>query len=136
MGIPPKALVQASSIRNKDAILEEMEKGNQLPPQVQEQIEKMQQAIQQGAERMQQMEAQLRDKQGDLAVKQYEAETRRAALSANGQQPADPVSAQIDAQKGIADVRKTNADAQQTEVETALLLSTPAIPEFRGSVTV
>lgn len=136
VGIPPKALVQASSIRNKDAILEEMEKGNQLPPQVQEQIEKMQQAIQQGAERMQQMEAQLRDKQGDLAIKAFEAETRRAALSTKGQQPVDPVSAQIDAEKGIADIRKTNADAQQTEVETALLLSTPAVPEFRGSVTV
>jgi len=136
VGIPPKALVQASSIRNKDAILDEMEKGNQLPPQVQEQLQQMQQAIQQAAERMQQMETQLRDKQGELAVKAFDAQTRRMTATATDQTPGDPLAARVDAEKGMAEVRKTTAEAEQTEVETALLLATPAVPEFRGSVSV
>ncbi|EJO31253.1 portal protein [Achromobacter marplatensis] len=135
--IPPKAIIQASSLRNKDQILDEMEAGNQLPPQVQQQIQAMQQQLQQQGEAMQQMQQQLRDKQADLAIKATDAETRRmAVMKPDQQQPVDPVAQQVSVAKDVADIRKANAQAQQTEVETALLVTMPTAPEFRGSVSI
>lgn len=135
--IPPKAIILASSLRNKDQILDEMEQGNALPPQVQQQMQAMQQQLQQQAEAMQQMQQQLRDKQADLAIKAADAETRRMAVMKPDQpQMSDPMAQQAAVAKDIASARKTNAEAVQTEVETELLVTMPTAPEFRGSVSI
>lgn len=135
--IPPKALIMASSLRNKDQILDEMEAGKQLPPQVQQQLEQMQQQLQQAAQRLQVMEEQLRNKQADLEIKAYEAQTRRMDVARpDAVDQSDPVGQQVQAMKDIAAARKSNAEAEQTEVETSLLIAAPSIPEFRGTVSV
>ena len=41
--IPPTAIIEASSLKNKDKILQEMRAGMQIPPQVKEQMQKLQQ---------------------------------------------------------------------------------------------
>ena len=138
--IPPKAIILASSLRNKDQILDEMEQGNALPPQVQQQMQQMQQQLQQQAQAMQQMQQQLRDKQADLQIKAFDAETRRYDAMKPEQrqqaQPGNPMAEQAQIAKDVASARKTNAEAVQTEVETELLVTMPTAPEFRGSVSI
>lgn len=41
--IPPTAIIEASNLKNKDRILQEMRQGMQIPPEVKEQMQKMQQ---------------------------------------------------------------------------------------------
>lgn len=135
--IPPKAIILASSLRNKDQILDELESGKQLPPQVQEQMQQMQQAIQQAGQRMAQMEEQLRNKDADLRIKAFDAQTRRMeAQTPEQREQTDPMAQQAAVAKDIATARKTNAEAVQTEVETELLVTMPTAPEFRGSVSI
>lgn len=102
---PPYArmMVQASSLRDKDKMLEELDKmaqGPQIPPQLQQQIQEMQQAIQQLSQRAQQSEAALKDKSDENLIKahvaetkQYEAETKRAGTAAEmmAAQQAQPI---------------------------------------------
>jgi len=135
--IPPKVIILASSLRNKDQILDEMEQGKALPPQVQQQMQEMQQQLQQQAQAMQQMQEQLRNKQAELEIKATDAETRRMAVTKPDQpQMSDPMAQQAAVAKDIASARKTNAEAVQTEVETELLVTMPTSPEFRGSVSI
>ncbi|MNU70338.1 hypothetical protein D3C71_597420 [compost metagenome] len=135
--IPPKAIILASSLRNKDQILDEMEQGNALPPQVQQQMQQMQQQLQQQGQAMQQMQEQLRNKDADLRIRAFEAETRRMdAQTPEQRQQADPMAQQAQIAKDMASARKTNAEAVQTEVETELLVTMPTAPEFRGSVSI
>lgn len=135
--IPPKAIILASSLRNKDQILDEMESGNQLPPQVQQQMQQMQQQLQQQAQAMQQMQEQLRNKDADLRIRAFDAETRRiGAQTPEQRQQEDPMVQQAQIAKDVASARKTNAEAVQTEVETELLVTMPTAPEFRGSVSI
>lgn len=146
IGIPPKAIIQASSIRNKEAILDEMEKGVQLPPEVQKQMQEMQQALQaaqqkeqEQAQQLAKLQLQLQDKQGDLQIKagalqlqsraldikegelqvrQFEA--MRPDATQSPEQP-DPLM-QLDAAQKLADIEGTQADTEQTQVETLLML--------------
>lgn len=143
--IPPKAIIQASSLRNKDQILDEMEEGKQLPPAVQKQMAEMQQALQEAQERAKQLEQQVADrgmefqiKQGELQLKGAELELKRMQAmrpDAPAGETVDPVNAQLDAAKKLADIENMEAKTQQTEVETALLVAQPA-PEFKGSVSI
>ena len=41
--LPPTAIVEASNLKNKDKILQEMRQGQQIPPQVKEEMQKLQQ---------------------------------------------------------------------------------------------
>ena len=41
--VPPTAIIEASNLKNKDKILQEMRQGMQVPPQVKEQMQKLQQ---------------------------------------------------------------------------------------------
>lgn len=54
--IPTKAIIQASTIRNKDEILDYLDKQQQgqIPPQVQQQMQELQQQLQQAQEALQQ----------------------------------------------------------------------------------
>lgn len=143
MPIPPKAIIQASSIRNKDAILDEMESGKQLPPEVQQQMEQMQQQLQQQGQQLQQAQQQLQDrsqefqlKQMELEIKAQEAETKRIqATRTETPQGVDPMRQQLDAAKTAAEIEKTQVDTEQTAIENALLLSQPVQPTFKGSIS-
>lgn len=73
--IPTKLIIQASSLRNKDQILEEME--NQIPPQVQQQLQQLQQALQEAQSKLAQAEQKQALDEGELQVKQYGAQTDR-----------------------------------------------------------
>ncbi len=141
--IPPKAIIQASSLRNKDQILDELESGKQLPPEVQKQMQEMQQQLQAAQQKIQQQDQQLQDrgaefqiKARELDLKQGELEIKRAvAMRPDAQQPVDPMAQQLDAAEKLAGIDKTRADTDQTNVETALLIAQPSPPPFKGSIS-
>lgn len=132
--IPPKAIVQASSIRNKDQILDEMEKGQALPPQVQKQMDEMQQQLQAMQQELQQKNQQLADrsqefqlKQQELGLKEKEIDSRSAiALSKPGKTDTPPTA--IEQAKDIADIGKTHAETEQIVVETELAIGQAFAP--------
>lgn len=73
--IPPEALIEASSLRNKDQILESLKTGG-MPPQVQKQIQQAQEQVQQGMEQVQKSTQELSAKEAEL--RQAEAEIKVA----------------------------------------------------------
>lgn len=67
--IPTKAIIEASQLRNKDKLLEYAEQGG-IPPQLQQQMQEMQQALQQCQQQLQQAEMQKgQEKQEAQAIK-------------------------------------------------------------------
>jgi hypothetical protein len=86
--IPPDAIVEASSLRNKESILKKMrgedDKANPQLQQAQQQMQAMQQSIQQLQQQLQQAQQdnqaaiqELRIKAFDAQTKRYDAETKR-----------------------------------------------------------
>jgi len=129
IAIPPKALIQASSIRNKDAILDEMEKGQQLPPQVQKQMQEMQQQLQQAQQKLEQQAKQLADREQEFALKAGELQLKSRDLDIKQMQAMKPTepqqqdpNQQIEAVQKVADIEQTHAETEQIQVETALML--------------
>jgi len=92
--IPTKAIIQASTLRNKDEILEYLDKGG-IPPQIQKQMQDMRQQLKDAQDELQKTQMELQqakaDNAGDVAgamtdaqlrlkelqIKEYEAETQR-----------------------------------------------------------
>lgn len=141
IAIPPKAIIQASSIRNKEAILDEMDKGQQLPPQVQKQMEEMQQQLQQAQQKIQEQAQQLSDKQQEFQLKAADLQLRNRDLDIKEmvamrpqQQTAVEPHQDLEAIQKVADIEETQADTEQTRVETALMLQPqePAIEDANG----
>ncbi len=83
--IPTKAIIEASSLRNKDQILEQMEQGG-IPPQVQQQIQEMQQALEEAQKQLQQAEQQSADKQMDAQLKAMEFQIKQKELELRQQE--------------------------------------------------
>ena len=81
--IPTKAIIEASSLRNKDQILKMLEQGG-IPPQLHKQMQDLQQQLQDAQQKLQEAQS---DQQGkmteaqlkamELEIKRYEAETAR-----------------------------------------------------------
>ncbi|HEU4804994.1 MAG TPA: hypothetical protein VFS91_04180 [Nitrobacter sp.] len=75
VNLPPpmmKLLVMASSLRDKDKLLQELEQMTQqpqIPPELQQQIQEGMQLLQQQAAQIEELQRAVSDKQGDLAVK-------------------------------------------------------------------
>lgn len=142
--IPPKAIIQASSLRNKDQILDEMEEGKQLPPAVQKQMQDLQQQLQEAQQRAQQLEQQASDrsmefqiKQGELQLKAREISIKEMeAMRVDAPESVDPVAKDLDARKKIAEIDQTYADTEQTQVETAIMLSQPVVPPMDANVSI
>jgi len=67
--IPPTAIIKASSLKDKDLILKEMNKGPQIPPQVQEQMQKMGQELQALQQENQQLKGKEQQAMAKLAQK-------------------------------------------------------------------
>lgn len=91
--MPPQlfeALIEASSLRNKEKILQKLKgEEKQLPPEVQQQMEQMQQALQELQGQLQSVSDQLKDKTAEqeiksreVGVKEYDAETKRMQVEA------------------------------------------------------
>lgn len=81
--IPTDAIIEASQLRNKDALLERLKQGG-IPPQVKQQMQELQQALQQCQQQLQEAQAKASDKGADnqlkaieLRIKEYEAVTAR-----------------------------------------------------------
>lgn len=81
--IPTKMVIEASSLRNKDQILEHLEQGG-IPPEIQQQMQEMQEALKEAEAKVQQAEQKAQSSQGDMAIKareldikEYEAVTAR-----------------------------------------------------------
>jgi len=139
IAIPPKAIIQASSIRNKDAILDEMEKGQQLPPQVQQQMQELQQKLQAAEQAIQERDKQLADRQTEFQLKSAELQLKSRDLDIKQmsvmkpEAPDAPEPGQdIDSIQKIADIEQTHAETKQINVETALMLR-PQPVEAQGS---
>lgn len=77
--IPTQMVIEASSLRNKDKILEHLEQGG-IPPQVAKQMEEMQKQGQELAQKLAEAEQKLQDRTLDsrkLDIEAYRAETDR-----------------------------------------------------------
>ena len=81
--IPTKAILEASSLRNKDQLIKSLDDGG-IPPQIQKQMQELQQQLQEAQQKLQEAQQDQQSKQTDaqlkmmeLQVKQYEAETDR-----------------------------------------------------------
>jgi hypothetical protein len=77
--IPTRAIIEASSLRNKEQILEHLDSGG-IPPQVQQQIQQMQQALQQAELAVQEAEQKANDNQADNAIKAAELQLKQQEL--------------------------------------------------------
>jgi hypothetical protein len=81
--IPSKAIIEASSLRNKDQLLKMLDEGG-IPPQVQKQMQDLQQQLQDAQQKLQEAQQDRQVKMTDaqlkfaeLEIKRYEAETAR-----------------------------------------------------------
>lgn len=92
--IPTEMVIEASSLRNKDKILEHIKHGG-LPMQVSQQMQEMQKQNQELAQKLKEAEAKLQDRSLDYAkldVERYKAETDR--IQALRPEPAQMVPAE------------------------------------------
>lgn len=101
--ISTKALIQASDLRNKDELLEDLEQGG-LPPQVQQQMQKMQEALQKAQQDLQEAQAKANDHQADNALKVMELQIKQEE-------------ARIDAQKAETDRYKAETERMRLTQE-------------------
>jgi hypothetical protein len=85
--IPPSAIIEASSLKNKDKIIQEMRQGAQLPPEIQDRMQTLQEEGQKLAQENQALKA--------------DQSTEHAKIQAKAQ--ADQAARQMDAQKTAAD---------------------------------
>lgn len=95
--IPTRAIIEASSLRNKQQILEHLDQGG-IPPQIQQQMQQMQQALQEAEQKLAGndiKQAELQIKQGELQLdaqrlelERFRAETERMRLLQPAMNPA------------------------------------------------
>lgn len=111
MAIPPKAIIMASSLRNKDQILDEMEKGG-MPPELQKQMAEMQQQMQQLTQENQQLKA---DK--ELEAQKLALENRKLDMEAAPD--TELPSKAADTQLKLAQAEKTKAETIAKQLENA-----------------
>jgi hypothetical protein len=78
--IPTRMIIEASSLRNKDQILEHLDSGG-IPPQVQQQMQEMQQALQQAQQAVQESEQKAQEAQADNAIKAAELQLKQHELA-------------------------------------------------------
>lgn len=69
--IPIEMVIEASSLRNKDQILEHLQSGG-IPPQVQQQMQQMQEALQQAQQEAQDAQSESQIKAAELQIKEQE----------------------------------------------------------------
>ena len=70
--MPPLAVIEASPLSNKDKIIKMMKEGQQIPPEVQKQVETMKEQLQKLAEENQQLKSGVQEAQMKLAARAEE----------------------------------------------------------------
>lgn len=83
--IPTKLIIEASSLRNKDQILEHLDAGG-IPPQVQQQMQEMQQALQEAQQAVQEAEKKAQSGEADAAIKVAELQIKQQELALRHQE--------------------------------------------------
>lgn len=127
--IPPMAVILASPLSNKDQIIKMMKEQPQTPPQVQEQMKKMQEALQKAGEQVQQLtqengqlksstalDAQKFDEQHKLKIAEAQDAHNARMLEIQRQGEAALKKAQIDAATKVT-VAQIAAKGTQTVTE-------------------
>lgn len=106
-----KMLIQASSLRDKDKILETIEQiPQQIPPEVQKQLQEMQQAIQQLGEQNMQLKMDIEGKQADRQLKGAEIELKgREIVQADQQIEVDAYRAETERMEAMKPEPKREA---------------------------
>lgn len=120
MPIPPKAIIQASAIKpdTKKQILDEMEKGQQLPPEVQQKMEEMQQELQKVTQERDSLKQDAAFKAGKLQLEDRALKLKEfEVMNQQGDAPKDPQKASIDNALNFAKVLKTDAETAQIQLE-------------------
>jgi hypothetical protein len=87
--IPTKLVLQASSLRNKDQIIEALESGG-VPPEMQQAMQAAQQKAAELEKQLQAAQAKLQDRaieQEKVAIDRYKAETERMKVIADANRP-------------------------------------------------
>lgn len=101
--IPTKLIIQASSLRNKDQILEAMEQ--QVPPQIQKQLQELQQQNQQLQQQLAQAQGQAQSEQAKVALDAGKLETEQfKAQTDRFEAVTDRITAQADLRRADAEV--------------------------------
>jgi hypothetical protein len=108
--IPPDAIVEASSLRNKDAILKKM-RGEEDQPNPQ--LQAMQQQLQAMGQQMQQMQQALESKGAELRIKAMDAETKRYAAETDRAQVIAPAMTPEDVQAIVMQTMRDLMQGQQ-----------------------
>lgn len=75
--VPFEMIVRASNLRNKDEILERLESGGGLPPEVAKQLQALQKALSDCQKQLQQAQGQLQDRQVEWAKVEIDREKAR-----------------------------------------------------------
>lgn len=83
--IPTKLIIEASSLRNKDQILEHLDAGG-IPPQVQQQMQEMQQALQEAQQAVQEAEQKAQSGEAEVAIKAAELKIKHQELALRQQE--------------------------------------------------
>src|SRR5690606_34912551 len=77
--IPTRAIIEASSLRNKDQLLEHLDQGG-VPPEMQQQMQEMQAALEEAQGKLQEAEQRVQSSQGDMQIKQAELQIKAGEL--------------------------------------------------------
>lgn len=120
MPIPPKAIIQASAIKpdTKKQILDEMEKGQQLPPEVQQRMEEMQQELANITKERDMLKQDAEFKLGKLQLEGRALDIKEMEMRGRtGETPEDPQKVAIENALNFAKTLKTDAETAQIELE-------------------
>ena len=119
MPIPPEAIIQASSLRDKDKILKmmrgETEEGQESPQamQMQQQLQALEQAVQGLTQENEQMKADLSIKAADAQTKRLDSETKRFEAETDRMRLQRETLAQVE--QASQDQQKASQDPAQME---------------------
>jgi len=80
--IQTKHIIEASNLRNKGAILKDLEQGG-IPPQVQQQMQEMQQALQECQQKLQQAEQAAQQSEMQKGIEMQQAQAVKAQVGAD-----------------------------------------------------
>lgn len=119
--IPTKAIIQASTLRNKDQILEyiDSQSQGQVPPQVQQQMQQLQQELAQTQQNLQQSQQQLQQAKEDQAT---ELQRQQLEAQKNNQQQSNEMQIAKYQADRKAELDKYEVDSKrQTAIDVAYI---------------
>ena len=107
--IPPSAIIESSSLTHKDRILKEMKEAGGVPPEVKEQMKKMQEEGQKLAEENQMLKA---DQQGEMAKLQQKEQADQRSLAMKAQAQAEELRLARERAEAEIQLQRERAEAE------------------------